>query len=89
MKFAVITNSSGKIIATVPTVLPSNKSDAPRLGAPIAGRGNKIREIELPDQPLNAKSWTEIRAQLEARLRKGTIKKSSSGQKTQKRLKKT
>ena len=89
MKFAVIANSSGKIIAIVPTVLPSYKSGAPRLGAPIAGRGNKIREIELPDQPLNGESWKEIRAQLEARLKKGTIKKSSSGQKTQKRLKKT
>jgi len=89
VKFAVITNSKGKIVAIVPTVLPNYKSDAPRLSAPIAGRGNKIREIELPDQPLNAESWKEIRAQLDARLRKGTIKKSSSGQKTQKRLKKT
>ncbi len=84
MKFSVITNSKGKVVAIVPTGLTSYDRGAPRLDAPMAGRGNKIREIELPDRPLEFDSAAEIRAQIETVIKYAGPGKSSSGPKTRK-----
>jgi hypothetical protein len=88
MKFSVITNSRGKVIAIVPSALPSYEPEAPRLDAPIATRGNKIREIEVPDRPLGMDTAVEIRAELEAILKSRPSRKSAPKAKTRKGTKK-